>query len=233
MSSTRLPGKILNKVQGKTLLEYMLERIFQIKNADQVVIATTTNSNDDILQDFCESKKITCFRGSENDVLLRYFEAALKYNAGAVVRLTSDCPLIDPDITGRVISIFKDSKGEFDYVSNVLERTFPRGLDSEVFSFAALERAHSMAKDEPDREHVTRFIYTHPEIFKLAGIRQDANLSRHRWTVDTLEDLELVSRILETLYPINQEFRQKDVLDVLARNTHWEKINAHIEQKKT
>jgi len=230
-SSTRLPGKIFKEVLGKTLLEYHLERVRDIKNVDEIVIATTVNPQDDKIYDFSRKHKVACFRGSEDDVLDRYYRAAVEYKAEAVVRLTSDCPLIDPDVVDVVVTAFQENSEIFDYASNTLERTYPRGLDCEIFPMAVLSEIHDLAVEKADREHVTAYIYKHPEKYRLLNVPHILDISRYRWTVDTSNDFELVRRMLEALYPINPKFRLKDCLRLFEKNPDWEKINRHIVQK--
>jgi spore coat polysaccharide biosynthesis protein SpsF len=232
MTSTRLPGKVLREVLGKPLLEYQIERLLRVKLADGIVIATTVNQVDDSIVELCNRLGISYFRGSEKDVLARYYGAARAHKAGAVVRITSDCPLIDPAVIDRVIQAYQGHLGMFDYVSNCLERTYPRGMDTEVFSFLALEEAFEEAKLEPDREHVTPFIYHHSERYRLGSVANSVNQSHHRWTVDTQEDFDLIQRVLETLYPNSPEFTINDCLSIFDRHPDWQTINAHIEQKQ-
>ncbi len=232
MGSTRLPGKILQPVLGRPLLKYMVDRLREVQNADGIAILTTTESSDDIVEKFCQEEKIFCFRGSENDVLERYYQAALQRGPDAIVRVTADCPLIDPEIIDLVIDAFKKEFPAFDYISNSLERTYPRGLDVEIFSIKALKQAYQQAKKPEEREHVTVYLYRHPELFKLKNIAHHPSLSQYRWTVDTPEDFNLIRLILEHLYPNTPAFRLQDVLNLLKSYPEWNLINAHIEQKK-
>lgn len=231
MTSTRLPGKVLKAVLGKPLLEYQWERLKKVPLADQIVIATTTNDTDQPIVEFCETRGITCFRGSEDDVLSRYYQAAIKTRADVIVRVTSDCPLIDPDIVNEAISEFLSFGDACDYLSNTVERSYPRGLDVEVMSFVALEAAAHAARKPGDREHVTSYIYTHPYIFQLRQLIGEENLTHYRWTVDEPRDLELISMMLEALYPVTPDFRLADCLDLLDRHPDWKHINAGIAQK--
>ncbi len=232
MTSTRLPGKVLKQVLGKSLLEYQLERLQRVKLASRIVIATTTNETDQPIVEWCEIQGIACFRGSEHDVLARYHGAASLYQANTVVRVTSDCPLIDPAVIDQVIGHYLAHIADCDYASNCLERTFPRGMDVEVFSRRALDEAFLEAKEIAEREHVTPFIYRHPQRYRLANIIYRENQGQHRWTVDTPEDFELVDKILNALYPTKPTFTLKDVLDLLRHHPDWADINAHVEQKK-
>lgn len=231
MTSTRLPGKVLKKVLGKPLLVYQLERLLRVKLADEIVIATTTNETDLPIVKLCSDLAIPCFRGPEEDVLARYYGAARQFPGEVIVRLTSDCPLIDPQVIDKVIQHYLNSP-QLDYVSNVLERSYPRGMDTEVFSFKALQEAYLEAADHSQREHVTPFIYHQPSRFSLANVSYQEDQSRHRWTVDTPEDLELVTRILEALYPYKPQFTLGDILSLLVEQPHWMAINENIEQKK-
>lgn len=231
MGSTRLPGKILKEVDGRPLLDYLIERVNQSKECDGIVVLTTTEPRDDVIEEYCQKRGVHCFRGSEQDVLDRYYKAALQRKPDAIVRITSDCPLIDPEVIDEVVGMFRKDYPKIDYASNSLERTYPRGLDVEVFSFSALERAFNAANKPEEREHVTVYIYRHPEQFVLKNLARIPPLADHRWTVDTLEDYDLIKLILENLYPSNPHFRLEDILELLRQHPEWSLINAHIEQK--
>jgi len=232
MTSTRLPGKVLKTVLGKPLLEYQIERLQRVRLADAVVIATTTNDTDDPIVALCDRLSVSCVRGSEEDVLGRYYEGAIAHQADVIVRVTSDCPLIDPAIIDRVIQTYLDGAGAFDYVSNALQRTYPRGMDTEVFSFSALKEAYQESTAPPDREHVTPFINRRPERYRFGHVYDKTDTSHHRWTVDTPEDFELIRRILESIYPTNPHFSMHDCLEVLQQHPDWSLLNTHIEQKQ-
>ncbi len=232
MTSTRLPGKVLKEVLGRPLLDYQIERLRRVKAADGVVVATTANETDGPIVELCSRLSVPVFRGSEDDVLSRYYFAAREHGAEAVVRLTSDCPLIDPAVVDRVIGFYIERRPDFDYVSNCLQRTYPRGMDTEVFSFKALEQAFNEAVERHDREHVTPFIYSRPDRFALANVAYGKDESRHRWTVDTPEDFELIRRVIETLYPVKPGFAMEDVLALFEKDKSLFLINAHVEQKK-
>lgn len=229
MTSTRLPGKVLKTVLDKPLLEYQIERLRRIKLADEIVIATTTNDTDQPIVDFCNRLRLPFFRGSEEDVLSRYYGAAVQYKADVVVRVTSDCPVIDPVLSDKAISCFLDPQNKYDYLRLF---QYPRGLDTEVFTFKALEESYFEATEKPDREHVTPFLYRHPERYKVKYMSLPEDSSHHRWTVDTPEDFELVKRIIEELYPIKRMFDFVDILDVLAKNPEWYYINDEVRQKE-
>jgi spore coat polysaccharide biosynthesis protein SpsF len=232
MTSTRLPGKVLKEVRGKSLLAYQIERLRRIPGIDEIIVATTENTSDDVLVRYCEKLSVTTYRGPEHDVLARYFGAAETARADVVVRVTSDCPLIDPDVSKNVIQYYLENIAGFDYVSNTLKRTYPRGLDTEVFTFGALKTAHLEATQTYEREHVTPFIYNHPVRFRIGQVTDSVDRNSQRWTVDTPEDFEFVRRILETVYPDKPDFSKDDVFKALEFHPDWLNINGHILQKK-
>ncbi|QGQ94358.1 acylneuraminate cytidylyltransferase [Paenibacillus psychroresistens] len=231
MNSTRLPGKILYKVLNQTLLEYQIERIRRVPLIDEIIVATTTNPGDQPIVDLCRKLGISTYRGSELDVLSRYYEAATLLNADVIVRLTSDCPVIDPFTIDRVISHYLFHASNLDYVSNFLKRSYPRGMDTEVFSIEALRIAQHEATLIHDREHVTPYIYTNSDRFRLEPIQYMTNESHHRWTVDTQEDFQLISKIIESLYPTKLNFTLEDMLALLQEYPQWSQINAYVQQK--
>ena len=230
MGSTRLPGKVLRDLAGKPMLARVLERVRRAGSVDETIVATSDLPGDDPLADWLAAGRHACFRGSEQDVLARFAGAAAQTGADAIVRITADCPLIDPGVMDDVVAAFRAGQPGLDYASNVLpRRTFPRGLDTEIFTRTALETCAREAADASSREHVTPFIYRHPERFRLHGIEADADYSDHRWTVDTPEDFELIEKIYRALG--DAEFSWKDVLRLLAKNSEWSEINRHIAQK--
>ena len=231
MTSTRLPGKVLMLVEGKPLLQYHLERLCEVSLADELIVATTENKTDDPIVDLCNSMKVKYFRGSEDDVLSRYFLAAKKYKANVVVRVTSDCPLIDPAVVDKVINAYLIKYPQYQYVSNVEERTYPRGMDTEVFSYGVLNIAHKEATAQPDREHVTPYITNDKKRFKKFNVKNKKNQSKYRWTVDTKEDFDLISKMILSLNMNNNMFNMNDYVNLCNKNPDWLKINAHIEQK--
>lgn len=229
MESTRLPGKVLRNVLGKPLLSYLLERVLRVNNAELVVVATTEKEEDDKIFQFCRENGVSVFRGDEEDVLERYLQTAKFYQADTIVRITADCPLIDPCVIENVIQYYLEN--EFDYVGNTLSLTFPRGMDTEVFSREALETAALQAKEKSEREHVTLFMYKHPEMFKLANVPYKINKSEYRLTVDTEEDFQLIKLILQKLYPINPEFSLEDIIKMLDANPELPQMNTNVVQK--
>lgn len=231
MGSTRLPGKILKEVLHKPLLAFELERLRRVKRANAIVIATTTNPRDLPIVEFCTKYGVECFRGDEDDVLSRYYECAVAHKFDIVVRITADCPLIDPEIIDQILETMLECK-LYEYVSNTLTRTFPRGLDCEAFYFKNLEQAYEEATERSDREHVTLYMHRAIRTDLLRNISSPVNLSHHRWTVDTPEDFELIAKILEALYPKSPNFDFRDVLKLLDQHPDWVKLNSHIEQKR-
>jgi spore coat polysaccharide biosynthesis protein SpsF len=230
MGSTRLPGKVLKPIGGRPMFSYQIERLRRVKHARLIVVATTTNDSDEPIVEFCAAEGVPCTRGSENDVLSRYCEAAHRYDAHAIVRVTSDCPLIDPELIDEAIVMFT-GPGRPDYVSNMIEPSWPYGMAVEVISRAALDEANRESREAAEREHVTPFIYWRPQRYRIASLTTTPNLSHHRWTVDTPEDFELIRHILEALYKRKPDFSMTDVLSLLDQHPGWMQINAHVRQK--
>lgn len=232
MTSTRLPGKVLKSVLNQSLLEFQIERWRQVSKAAGVMVATTDLSSDDPIFDLCQKLDVLCFRGSEEDVLERYFLAAQKVKADPIIRVTSDCPLIDPDVIDQGLAIFLDHPEKYDFVSNTLSRSYPRGLDFEIFPMSCLSKAYQNADKEIQREHVTPYIREHADterVYEL--IYKGKDLSTHRWTVDTAEDFELIQKVLEEVYPENRNFRLNDLIKLFDTHPEWSQINAHVQQK--
>lgn len=225
MTSTRLPGKVLREVLGKPLLGYQVERVRRCRSIDEIVLATTTNATDDPVVAFAGSQGLRVWRGSEHDVLSRFAGAAEMAEADIVVRLTADCPLIDPELVDQVVAALLESDPPLDYVSNAGSETLPAGLDAEVMRAGALLAAHREAEARPEREHVTPFIYNNQQRFACRILSHEPPIEGQRWTVDQPEDFELVRRIIEALYPRNPEFGYRDVLALLDAHPDWIEIN--------
>lgn len=217
MSSTRLHGKVLKKIGGKTLLEILVERVRRASSIEKIVIATTDSAEDKKIADLAGKLGLDSHRGSEKDVLDRYYQTAKKFKADVVVRITGDCPLMDPKIIDRVVEYYKENSDKYDYVSNVRPPTFPDGMDVEVFPFEVLEKAWKKAKLPSEREHVTAYIANHPEIFKIGNILRKDDVSSMRLTVDSKEDFEVVKRIIEN-FPDKKDFGLEDILDLKRKN---------------
>ena len=232
MTSTRLPGKVLREVLGRPLLYYHLSRLQRARHIDRLVVATTVNATDDPIEEFCDRMGVAVFRGDEQDVLSRYVGAVEAFGEGAetVVRVTSDCPLIDPGIVDAAIELYCEGQPELDYMA-VDNSRYPRGLDAEVFRRSALMAAAREGVAGAEREHVTPFIYRRPERFNCAKYPAPGDFGHHRWCVDEPADFELIGRMIEALVPEKPEFNWHDCLAVLAENPEWAEINAGVEQK--
>jgi len=226
LDSSRFPKKALSQLIDKPMIIHVIDRAKQSKHIDQLVVATSTRKIDDPIIDVVSKQGISVFRGSADDVLDRYYKAAKKYHADIIVRITGDCPLIDPVIIDKVIQCYID--GKYDYVSNTIDQTYPDGLDTEVFSYKALEKTWKEAKLLSEREHVTPYIVNHPEKFKLINVRNDVDLSHMRWTVDYEKDLEYVKEIYGRLYKKDSIFLMDDILQLLEKNPELNKINIGI-----
>jgi spore coat polysaccharide biosynthesis protein SpsF len=230
MNSSRLPGKVMLNLNGRTVLSHVLERVKAIPSVDEVIVATTTGKQDRVLCDEALRSGCSYYCGSEDDVLERYYQAATIAEADIVVRITSDCPLLDPEISDNVIKYHLNSGS--DYTSNTKVRSYPRGLDVEVFAYRALKQAFELTKEAAQREHVTPYIYGHPELFTIGSYSQDIDYSSYRWTLDTPEDWILIEAIYKELYQAGSLFPFEKIIAFLGDNPALLKINSHIEQKK-
>lgn len=224
--SSRLPAKVFKKILNRPTLDFFIERARKIPKLDEVIIATTNLPEDDQVVDFCVEKKIPYFRGSAEDVLDRYYQTAKKFNLQHIVRITSDCPLLDPQVSLEVINFYLTEK-KWDYVSNNLKSIYPHGLDTEIFSIEALKKAAQNARLKEEREHVTPYMRK-PENklrFTQALTNLTENYSHHRWTLDYPEDFEFIRRVLEELYPKNPNFSWRDIIQFLELKPEISHIN--------
>jgi len=228
MGSRRLPGKVLRDIQGKTMLERVVERARQARSLDAFVVATTTEAQDVAVVQECTRLGVPSFRGSQDDVLDRYHHAATESHAEEVVRITSDCPLLDPEVVDRVVGALHEDHA--DYASNTVQRTFPLGLDAEAFTVRALRAAWEQAKLPYERAHVTPYIWQHPNLFRIRQWKAEGNFSDHRWTVDAPEDLAFVRAVYARLRDPEQ-FGWRDVLELVREDPSLEKLNWHVRQK--
>lgn len=228
MGSTRLPGKIMKPILGKPMILRQIERVSRAKHVSRFIVATTSDPSDDRIEVFCRKQKILCFRGSVEDVLDRFYKAASLFHPRQIVRITADCPLIDPDLIDGVIELFQ--MGGYDYVRT--SKRFPDGLDVETFSLEALTRAFCEAKLSSEREHVTPYFYKHPEKFKIREYESEADMSDLRWTVDHEADLSFVRKVYKALYPKNSTFVTKDILLFLKGKPEMLKINKRYERNE-
>jgi spore coat polysaccharide biosynthesis protein SpsF len=228
MGSTRLPGKVLKDIAGCTMLGHCIRRARLAKQIDLVAVATSTSADDQAVVDEAGRLEAPCIRGSELDVLDRYYQAAAAMEADLVVRITSDCPLLDPVEVDRVVAALVDS--DADYASNTLERTLPRGLDAEAMTLATLHRAWEEAQEHYERVHVTPYIRENPDRFTHISVTSNNQLGDMRWTVDTAEDLDLVRHIFGA-FQGRSEPSWQEVLSLLESHPEWVSINRNVRQK--
>lgn len=228
ISSSRLPGKILLPLCGKPLLTRMAERVAASEYSGDIVIATSVNPEDDTVEKLCESENLKCYRGSLSDLLDRHYQIGLKYGSDAVVKIPSDCPLIDAKIIDRVLKYYIDNFDKYDYVSNLHPATYPDGNDVEVMSISALEKAWQEADKNYEREHTTPYFWENPEKFRIANVEWEKGKdfsSLHRWTIDYPEDYEFISRVYDELYTGNPGFGMNDILTLLKLKPEIYEIN--------
>jgi spore coat polysaccharide biosynthesis protein SpsF (cytidylyltransferase family) len=222
--STRLPGKVLMNIGNKPMLWHIIERLKYSKKISEIILAIPDNKQNDILEKFAKQNGIKYYRGSEENVLSRYYETAKKFKCDIVVRITSDCPLIDPFVVDNIIN--KQIEKKFDYTSNTIKRTFPKGLDTEVFGFKILEMAFNQAEGKYEKEHVTPYIYEHPEFFRLQSVEAE-EIIRHpefRLTVDVKNDLELIREIYKVLYHPFKIFCTEEIINLFNRKPELLKL---------
>jgi spore coat polysaccharide biosynthesis protein SpsF len=229
MGSTRLPGKVLQPIAGQSMLARTCRRAARANRIDEAIVATSVHPQDDPVVDECRRLDLPCFRGSEEDVLDRFYRAAEARRADLVVRVTSDCPLIDPELIDDVIEAMLRDRPH--YAANVLERTYPRGLDTEATPRDALEQAWREAVEPYERSHVMPYFYQNPQRFRLRSVVGEANFSHYRWTVDSPDDLALV-RTLYRRMDCDDAFSWRDVIGLLEREPNLAQINGHVCQKQ-
>lgn len=230
MTSTRLPGKVLMDVAGQPMLAQQLRRLKQCTLVDDIVVATTTNTTDDPVAVLAYREQVGCFRGSEQDVLARYVGAAREAKADVVIRVTADCPLIDSQVTDRVIAELTDHAMECDYASNVLRRTYPRGLDVEAFFWDTLVRMERLAQSSKAREHVTVFLRSErPELFLCRSVEDVKNNADLRWTVDNAADLALVCTLYQALDLAGRPLSYREVLAHVRNHPELATINSGLD----
>ncbi len=229
IGSSRLPKKVLMKLCEKPMLQHIIERTLWSKRVDHVMVATTIKNEDDLIANLCQKLGVDCYRGSENDVLDRFYQAAKQFDAENIIRVTADCPFIDPEIIDKIINIHM--KGNFDYTSNILVETYPDGLDVEVFKFSALKEAWEKACLVSEREHVTPYIKFKGN-FTRFSVELETSLADKRWTVDTPRDFEAIEKIYCALYSGDKIFLMNDILAYLEKNPWIEEINADIKRNE-
>jgi spore coat polysaccharide biosynthesis protein SpsF len=219
MASTRLPGKVMLPILGETLLYRMIERLQQIKYPVQIVVATSTNEEDRIIEKFCQKKKITFYTGEMNDLLDRHYQIGVLTGSDVVIKIPSDCPLIDPQIVDKVIKFYLKNEGKYDFVSNLHPATYPDGNDVELMTFEALEKAWKEALRPLEREHTTPYFWENDDKFKNANVTWESGLDysmTHRFTIDYDDDYLFIKRVFEELYPINPNFSMGDILNLIV-----------------
>lgn len=229
MGSTRLPGKVLMDIGGETALSRVVRRLSRAKLITEVIIATTESPADDAIVAQAKQLGVRCFRGSEQDVLARYLGAAEEFEAEVIVRVTSDCPLIDPGVADQVLQDFFSARVDFAY--NDVEQSFPRGLDVEALSREALRRAAKLAERQYEREHVTPVFYDRTDLFKMAIVHAEKDFSRYRWTLDTPDDLQLIREIYRR-FSDRDHFTWRDAVALMEQSPELARMNLHIVQKR-
>jgi spore coat polysaccharide biosynthesis protein SpsF len=230
MSSTRLPGKVMLPILGKAMLSHHVERLLRSRRLHELVVATTDSDKEIPIVDLCHQLAVPIFRGAEQNVLERYFQAASQVKADVVVRICSDSPLTDPVLLDELIDYFVSHQGQYDHVYN--GKSLPLGMGSEIFTMQALTKAYEEAHLPEEQEHVTPYISRHPERFKLGTLFYPDNSSHYRLTVDTPEDFQLIQAIFKQLYPVNPAFGYPEIIRLLESRPELSQINAHVKQKQ-
>lgn len=231
MGSSRLPGKVLRPLCGKPLLAHLVERVKMATLVGTVVVATTTDAADDPIEALCHEEGYFCFRGHPTDLLDRHYRAGWQFDADIVVKIPSDCPLIDPRLIDRVLAAFLDAPERYDYLSNLHPPTYPDGNDVEVMTMPALETAWIEASRSLEREHTTPYFWENPDRFRLGNVTWETGLDysmSHRWTIDYKADYCFIQNIYAELYPHNPQFGLNDILQLLARQPQLAAINQHL-----
>ncbi len=224
MGSTRLPEKVLMEIEGKSILEHAINRVSASKHVTGLIVVTTIKKQDLAIVKKCAELGVSVFCGSENDVLDRFYQPAKLIKPDHVLRTLCDCPLADPKVIDKIIERHVETKA--DYTSNTIKVTYPDGIDMEIFTFNALKKAWTEAKLSSEREHVTPYIYKHPELFKLENVENDKDYSSKRWTVDEQNDFDFITKIYTELYSKNNLFGMKEVLELLEKKPEFEEINS-------
>ncbi|HEX3075009.1 MAG TPA: glycosyltransferase family protein [Ignavibacteriales bacterium] len=227
--SSRLPGKTLMPLAGKTVLARMVERVLASQLAGETVVATTTEKEDDAIEQLCIKENFKYYRGHPTDLLDRHYSAALFYGADAVVKIPSDCPLISASVVDKVLKYYLMHQDKFDYVSNLHPATYPDGNDVEIMPMEILEIAHRQAKKNFEREHTTPYIWENPARFRIGNVEWETGLDfsmSQRWTLDYIEDYNFIKRVYEELYPKNPEFDLRDIIRLLAEKEELLDINS-------
>lgn len=225
MGSSRFPGKVLKEILGKPMLWHLINRLKHARLVNKIIIATSDNDGDKPIIEFAKDNGVDYYAGSELDLVDRLYQAAKRFGADAIVRITGDCPLVDPALVDNVIKTYLDNEDRFDYVSNVTPRTYPDGLDTEIFSFRALKRAWEEVEDPFRREWITTNFFEHPEKYRLGNVEHSEDLSHMRWTVDYQDDFDFVTEIYKRLYQEDKIFLMEDILNLLNKCPELVEIN--------
>jgi spore coat polysaccharide biosynthesis protein SpsF len=228
IGSTRLPGKVLKTLADEILLLRVYERISFSETADEIIIATSVSEKNDIIEDICKNENIKYFRGSEEDLLERHYKTGIEFAADVIVKIPSDCPLIDYKIIDKVINFYLDNKSKYDFVSNLHPATYPDGNDVEIIPMNILKIAFEDAKSKMEREHTTPFIWERPQKFRIGNVEWETGLDysmSHRFTIDYPEDYDFIKSVYEELYYKNHKFSLYDILDLLEKKPEIKKIN--------
>jgi len=228
VGSTRFPGKVFADLSGKPFIWHIINRLKFSGKIDEIILATTLNPLDDELENWANFEGVKCFRGSENNVLERFYFASKKFEVDIIVRITADDPFKDPLIIDTVINILLNNN--LDFACNNYPPSFPEGLDTEVFTFKSLEKAYSESDDDFEKEHVTQYFYRHPEFFIQNNYSNNENLSHFRWTVDTIEDYNFVKVIYSNLYESGKIFLMNDILEYINKNPVVLSLNSEVER---
>ena len=227
--STRFPEKVFAEIDGKPLIWHVVDRLRYVETIDEIIVATTTNPKDDNLESWCVKENIKCFRGSEKDVLNRYYQASLAFPCEAVVRITADDPFKEPSVIDKVIR--RLIEGNYDLVTNNFPPSFPEGLDCEALTISALEKMEKSTNDDFEREHVTQYIYHHPDIFKIGNVSSEIQLSSYRWTIDNKEDYDMVKAIYEKRDKTRKGILlMGEILDILGLYPEIMSINSKVKR---
>jgi spore coat polysaccharide biosynthesis protein SpsF len=229
MASSRLPGKVMMPVLGKSILALMVERLQMIQHTAIVVIATSVNPEDDIIATEAQLLNIPCYRGDQHNLLDRHYHAALLYSADIILKIPSDCPLIDPRIIDQVLNYFFEHKGRYDYVGNLHPATYPDGNDVEIMTMPCLKQTWENAEKALELEHTTPYIWENPQLFSIGNVSWETGLDysmSHRFTIDYLEDYEFIKKVFEELYPVNKNFSCDDIINLLDNKPDIYQINA-------
>ncbi len=233
VSSTRLPQKVIKKIEGKTVLEHVILRTERIKtyNYNKLILATTDKKDDDILENIAKKLNVFVFRGAESDVLDRYYQTAKLFKIDPIMRITADCPFLDPKIAEKVLDFY--FQGDYDFVSNIHPPTFPDGMDVEIFNFKSLEKSWREAELLSEREHLTSYILKNPKIFRIGNVTyNNKDLSGLRLTLDEKEDLILIRKIYKELYNKNPFFGLEEILELFRRKPRLIKINQKFKRNE-